>query len=635
MNISELIDSDNIAVDLDPAKVVAIGQNVIDQYESDDNDDKRQAKKKKWAEGQKLMQQDIEPKSTETLTHASNMKHPMLLKACTQFASRAYPGLIQGNTVARPKIIGEENEEKLEKAQRVCDFQNWQLFNETTEWEEDTDRLLHMLPFYGNMFRQIWGSTEKKRICSDIISPEKFVVPNSTKTLSDATRISLPFTLAPRKVNEKVAAGIFREADYAFDDEDSEQEEEFIEQHRWEDLDEDGIKEPYIVIVHVGSGEVASITANYRQEDVKGSDGKVTRIEPVQYFVKYTFIPATDGSFYDLGFADVLFPINEQINSVINMISDSGALANTPTGFIAKSLKIGKKGPVKLTAGSYETLNASGSQIRDGIYHMDFKGPSNALMNLLSFLLDSGRDVANLKEVLEGTSSPNQTATTTMALIEQGLKEFSAIHKRCHRSLGEELELFRKWNYILANPLYEIVLDYPADISYEDFDDAGLDFVPVSDPSVVTDMQKAAKVEWLMQWRDDPYHDQMELRKRIYELANIDGWKKLQAGQNPEVKQLQEQSQQMQQQMQQYIQQLTEAYQTLEKDRSLDESEDNRENILARAQVKEILSRAVEHLANAESKEPGTQNPQHTKDVMQIDADYAYDVQSGQIRARA
>jgi len=115
MNISELIDSDNIAVDLDPAKVVAIGQNVIDQYESDDNDDKRQAKKKKWAEGQKLMQQDIEPKSTETLTHASNMKHPMLLKACTQFASRAYPGLIQGNTVARPKIIGEENEEKLER----------------------------------------------------------------------------------------------------------------------------------------------------------------------------------------------------------------------------------------------------------------------------------------------------------------------------------------------------------------------------------------------------------------------------------------------------------------------------------------------------------------------------------------
>jgi chaperonin GroES len=635
MELTELLASDNLADELPPEDVSRIGMQAMEDYNSDDNDPRRQEKKEKWSKGLKLVQQVIEAKSTKNLSNAANIKYPLMTTACIQFAARAYPGLIQGHTVARPKIVGEENSEKFKKADRVCEFVNWQLFNEITEWEEDTDRLLHMLPFYGNMFRHVWGSGQKRRICTDIITPENFVVPFGTKNLRSASRISLPFTLPPREVRSKVESGEFRNTDYVFADEDAEAEEQFLEQHRWEDLDGDGIKEPYIVIIHESSGEVCSITANYRMEDIKGSDGKVSSIDPVQYFVKYSFIPSIDGNFLDVGFADLLYPINETVNSVVNQLVDAGTLANSNTGFLSSSLKLKKKGPMQLQIGEYQEVNASGADIRQGIVSMQFPGPSATLMSLLSFLLDAGRDVANLKEVLEGNVGTNMTATTTMALIEQGLKVFSGIYKRVHRALGEELQLIRRWNYVLANPLYEIVLDYPEDISHEDFEDSGLDFVPVSDPSVVTDMQKAAKLQWLMEWKGDPYHDQSALRERLYDLANIEGWDTLKAGQNPEVKKLQEEMQQMQQQYQKLGQAYQELRNTKQFDQQLKTAQEMREQKDSRVDRKAKAAKAILDIARAEGEEEGRQMEQYIQDLASVDADFIFDPQSGQIRANS
>ena len=623
-----------------------IGAAAVDEYLEDVSDPRYMAKQKYWEEGQKLVQLTEEPKSFP-FKNASNVKYPLLTNAAVQFSSRAYPSIVQGNSVVRPKIVGtdpyaeqtKEMEErlaqlqgdeqmppeqkaqmaqqlqqeamqlkaqigdKLKKAENVSEFINWQLFNEFPEWEEDTDKLLLRLPLYGSMFRCVYYSASKRRICTEILAPSELVVPCDTKSLRDATRISKVFNLAPRHFRERVLSGMYIDADINIENEDDEEPEQFVEQCRWIDLDDDGYKEPYIVTVHVDTKTVVRIAPNYRMEDIMSDEGtgKITRIAPVQYYVKYTFIPSTDDSFYDIGFFDILLPINKVVNTTINMLLDSSTLQTAGGGFISRDLGLRKKGPVTFDVGEYKTVASTGEDIRRSVFNMPFDGPSPTLFQLLGFMVDAGRDIGNLKEVLEGDSTREMTATTTMALIEQGLKVFSGIYKRIHRSLGQELALIRFWNYEIRNPLYAEVLDKRLDA--EDFSDEDLDFVPMSDPSVTTDMQKAARVEFKKEWVNDPYFDQWELRKEIWKGANIDGIEDLQAGQNPEVKQMQEQLQQMQQMVQQLQTQLNDK----EFDKKMEALKLEGDQAVQESVAVKNETSAIKNIADAEAVEPGPQ----------------------------
>jgi chaperonin GroES len=391
--------------------------------------------------------------------------------------------------------------------------------------------------------------------------------------------------------------------DVDFSDEDSEEPEEFIEQCRWIDLDGDDLKEPYIVTVHLASNKVVRLSPNFRMEDVMADEasGKVTRIKPVQYYVKYSFIPSTDGCFYDIGFYDILLPVNKVVNTTLNMLMDAGTRENAGGGFISRDLGLRKKGVVTLAPGEYQTVENSGEDIRKAVFNMPFNGPSPTLFQLLGFMVDAGRDIGNLKEVLEGESNREMTATTTMALIEQGLKVFSGIYKRIHRSLSDELSLIRFWNYEIRNPLYAEVLDKR--LEAEDFADDDRDFVPVSDPAVTTDMQKAARVEFVKEWINDPYFDQWALRKRIWEGANMDGIDELQAGQNPEVKQMQDQMQQMQQMIQQMQQQLNDK----DHEKKLEVLKLEGDQAVQETVAVKNEATAIKALADAEAAEEGKQ----------------------------
>ena len=648
-NIAEFLSKDNA--------LGTIGQAVVREYDEDFNDKDYAKKRKLWAEGQKIVQMDTEEKNFP-FKNSANVIYPLLTNSAVQFNSRAYPSIVQGNSVVRPKIVGsdpfaEEKREveaeleriqkqkdsmppeqlqqmaqelmakaaeldekigtKIRKAENVSAFINWQLFNETVEWEEDTDKLLLRLPLYGCMFRCVSYSMEKRRIYTELLSPDELVVPMATKAIKDATRISKTFWLAPRHINERIRSGTYSDVDLNVEDDEAEEPEQFIEQHRWIDLDNDGFKEPYLVTVHYDTGTVMRISPNFRMEDVQANEkGEIFHIQPVQYYVKYSFIPSTDGRFYDTGFFDILLPVNKVVNTTLNMLMDAGTLENAGGGFISKDLGLRKKGNMTFGVGEYKTVAAGGEDIRKAIYPMPFKGPSPVLFQLLGFMVDAGRDIGNLKEVLEGDSSQEMTATTTMALIEQGLKVFSGIYKRIHRSLSDELQLIRFWNYEVRNPLYAEVLDKRLDP--EDFSDADLDFVPVSDPAVTTDMQKAARVDFQMQWVNDPYFDQWELRKKIWDGANMDGIDDLQAGQNPEVKQLQDQLQQLQQALQQMQQQLD----TTKFDQNVTMLKEQREGLVAESVAVKNETSSIKNLADAEAQEAGAQLDKLKKAVESI-----------------
>ncbi len=547
------IESANIADEIDDSILGEMGQRVSREYEIDNNS------RNDWmAKSKKAM--DLAMQVAETKQYpwprASNVIYPLMTTAAIQFAARAYPAIIQNKNVVKGVVVGEdqgvpainpqtgvpplvnpqtgqpmwivEPGAKRNRAGKIGEHMSWQLLDEQPEWEEETDRLMHILPIAGCAFRKTYFNPGLDRNMSILVTAPKVVVNYHAKSLEIAPRITEEVMLYPLEITENERAGLFREINYSSSSVDSNDEDapqEFLEQHRWWDLDEDDYPEPYVITVHKASSQVVRIVARYDYDSIKfrASDGMVVKIEPVHYYTKYDFLPNPEGGIYGVGFGQLLRPINEAINTSLNMLIDSGHLAVTGGGFIGKGLSM-HTGNVRFVPGEYKAVNATGAAVKDNIVPLSFPGPSSVLFQLLGTLIEAGKEISAVKDVLTGEQkSANIPATTTLALIEQGLKTFTAIYKRIHRSLKQELDKIYRLNamYLPEEGAGYRVNNEWKSISRQDYQ-KGSGVEPVSDPSMVSDMQKLGRAQFLMTFANDPWFDARKIRERVLDAAMIE-----------------------------------------------------------------------------------------------------------------
>jgi chaperonin GroES len=306
------------------------------------------------------------------------------------------------------------------------------------------------------------------------------------------------------------------------------------------DLDLDGYPEPYVVTT-TKDGQVARIVPCFGPAEitVETTVGlmsldeiqqgpiqakRIISIKRRQYFTKYGFIPAPDGSFYDIGFGKLLEDLSEPINVAINQMLDAGSLQNAGGGFLGSGINH-RGGNVTFRLGEWKRIDVANSgPIRDQIFRLEHPGPSPVLFQLLGFLVGAGKEITAVQDVMTGEGTANQPATTTLALIEQGHKVMTAIFKRIHRSFGRELQILRRLNrdYLDEEEYFQLNDADGGQISRKDYEDSDLDVMPASDPSVATDMQKMTRseVEWTS-FNGDPLVNQVELRRRRMETLGI------------------------------------------------------------------------------------------------------------------
>jgi chaperonin GroES len=527
------LDSANIADDLDDDLIAEIATKVINGFDIDD--ESRADWKESTEEGIKIAEQIVEDK-TYPWDGASNVKFPLIAISAIQFAARAYPSIINGDKVVKVSVIGSDPQnKKAEKAKRVSAHMSYQLLEQMQGWDEDTDRMLHSLPVVGTMFRKTFYDTLNQQPASELCMPLDVVVHMKTKNLEKCRRITHIIHLYKNDVIERERSGLFRvvkdqeDAGYMLSDEEDAAE-EFLEQHRWLDLDNDGYEEPYIVTVHKDSGQLVRIVARYDYDMIYVNDktGKIRKIEPVHYFTAFFFIPAASGKFYALGFAHLLGAINNSINTTINQLLDAGHLSNVQGGFIGRGLRM-RAGQLRFKPGEWKVVDAPGSSIKDNIFPMPVKEPSGVLFNLLGMLNDTGMKLASVSETMAGESpSQNTPATTTLAVIEQGLKVFTAIYKRVFRSLKSEFKKIRRLNSIyLEEEEYFRVLDEENIILKDDYSLTDLDIIPVADPNISSDAQRMARVQAIMATleQNPTPEGKIEILRQYYEgiqAANID-----------------------------------------------------------------------------------------------------------------
>jgi chaperonin GroES len=535
--LAAMLESINIAESLDEAQLRKIGQDAFAGYDLDEQS--RTDWVKHVDEWTKLAKQTVEPK-TYPWVGAANVKYPLLSTAAMQFAARAYPSLVPSNgKIVHAKPLGKDPDgAKTEIAEAVSTYMSVQLLQDMYGWEEDMDKMLIMLPILGTMFKKTYWDSLNEENCSHLVMPKNLVVNHWARNLCDAERISEVIEMSPRKLKERQQSGLWLDLDLGRAPQpllttvgpsvvDDTTPYTFIEQHTFLDLDDDGYKEPYIVTFHKESKKVVRIVARFDETTIKqGPDGKIHKIDPIQYYTKFGFIPNPDGGFYDIGFGVLLGPINESVNTLINQLLDSGHLSTLQSGFIGKGLRI-RMGDNRFTPGEWKAVNSTGADLKQQIVPLPTKEPSNVLFQLMGSLITSGKELASVAEIFVGKMpGQNTPATTTMATIEQGMKVFTAVYKRLYRSLTEEFLKIARLNYLYLNPNTEIQ-DLEITINPMDFDPKAHKIYPGADPTAVSQTEKLLKAQGLMELLPTGVLDPVKVVQRILDAQEQPNWQDL------------------------------------------------------------------------------------------------------------
>lgn len=551
--IAFVLQSENIAADLSDDQLAKISDDVITEYDIDvDSMSEWTEKMKKGVDLARLVKGE---EKEYPFKNAANIKYPLVTSAALQFNARAYPAIVPSDQIVKAKTYGSDpGGKKAARADRVSSYMSWQLAAEIVEWEEETDKLLVQLPIVGTMVRKVWYDPVKDRACCRVIDAGNFVVNDRVKVLDNAPRASEKLPLYPDEIEERIRSGQFVKFEFnEGDNRDKTAPQMFIEQHRRVDLDEDGYPEPYIVTVHKETKTVVRIVADFEETDVtfeyssqvqpmQMPDGMIVMQEvrtPVgivsirrgSYFIPYHFLPSMDGGFWGTGLGLLLGDISESVNTIINMMLDAGHYAAVGGGFIGKELRL-KGGAQRMRPGEWKLVGASGADITKAIVPMTFPGPDATLFSLLGMLIEAGREIASVKDVMTGDGGAvgkNASPTTTLALIEQGMMVFTASYKRIFRSLKHEYRLLAKINArAVSQEKYNAFLDDSSPEGQQvmhdpkaDFSVMDMDIEPVADPRSITKMQEAAKAQIVMQLAEQGLADKGAASRRIIEAMNI------------------------------------------------------------------------------------------------------------------
>lgn len=509
----------NLAETQDDDTLEEMGQKLVEAF--DDDLDSRADWEEQNDEWMKLAAQLIETK-TYPWENAANVKYPLLSTAALQFHARAYPALVPDGDLVKLRTFGRDDDgQKRKRSNRVASYMSYQLTEEMDEWQEDMDRLLYLVPIIGLAYKKSYWSPSKNRNVSELVLPRDLVINYHADDFERATKTHR-FWMDQNELVEYQRGGIFldcelpkpghKEHDGIIDDimklntTDREEElpYEILECHTWWDLDGDGYKEPYTITVDHESKKVLRIVARFASDGVQINpiDNSIVKIEPIEHFTMFPFLPNPESKIYTLGFGSLLGPLNKAVNTITNQLIDAGTLANLQGGFLGKGVRV-RGGVIKFKPGHWQQVQSTGDDLRKGIFPLPVKEPSMVLFNLLGMLIQSGERLASVKDIMVGENpGQNQPYATTVAVLEQGLKVFVGIYKRLYRALGKEYKKLFRLNYVfLDENKYFNLLDTGEQVAVgrEDFNPEDYDVSPNADPNIVSEAQKMMKAQSLLQ----------------------------------------------------------------------------------------------------------------------------------------
>jgi len=529
--------SDNLAEYLSDYELSRISSDLSSEFDS--NKASRQEWEDTYSNGLELLGFSYSERS-QPFRGASGVTHPLLAEAATQFQAQAFNELLPSSGPVRTAIMGEETREKASQAQRVRQFMNYYLTNVMEDYTPDMDQMLFYLPLAGSTFKKVYFDEAMGRIVSKFVPAENLVVPYETSDLDTCPNITQVVRMGLNDLRKMQVGGFYldipvtpvqqdldsvgTEMDRINGMESSQIDYDctLLECHvdldleGYEDRDEDGeptgIKLPYIVTISQDNGQVLAVRRNYLEED--------ERRKKIQYFVHYKFLPGF--GFYGLGLIHTIGGLSRTATSSLRQLIDAGTLSNLPAGFKARGLRI-RDDDEPLQPGEFRDVDAPGGAIRDSLMPLPFKGPDQTLFQLLGFVVQAGQRFATITDMKVGDGNQNAAVGTTIAMLEQGSRVMSAVHKRLHYAMRQEFKILARVMSETLPPEYPYSIEgADQSVMATDFDDR-VDVIPVSNPNAFSQSQRIllAQTKLQLATQAPEMHNMHEVFRDMYEALGV------------------------------------------------------------------------------------------------------------------
>ena len=527
----------NLAEEMPERELSAIASDLLSAYDS--NRASRQEWEDTYKNGLELLGFNYEER-TMPFRGASGVTHPLLAEAATQFQAQAFNELLPSSGPVRTVVLGKDTREKQDQAKRVKQFMNYYITNVMEDYTPDMDQMLFYLPLAGSTFKKVYYDEGLGRAISKFVPAENLVVPYDTADLDSCPNITQVVRMDLNDLRKKQIAGIYLDIDVipsqgevtgvrneidridGFEPNQIDYDCTLLECHvdldlsGYEELDDDGettgIKVPYIVTISQDNGQILSIRRNYAEDD--------ERKRKINYFVHYKFLPGF--GFYGLGLIHTIGGLARSATSSLRQLIDAGTLSNLPAGFKARGLRI-RDDDDPLQPGEFRDVDAPGGAIRDSLMPLPFKGPDQTLFNLLGFVVQAGQRFATITDMKVGDGNQDAAVGTTIAMLEQGSRVMSAVHKRLHYAMRLEFKILAR---VMSESLPQ---EYPysvagddSSVMAKDFDDR-VDIVPVSNPNVFSQAQRIALAQTKLQLAGaaPELHNMHEIYRDMYEALGV------------------------------------------------------------------------------------------------------------------
>ncbi len=527
----------NLAEEIPDRELGRIASDLLGEFES--NKSSRQEWEDTYKNGLELLGFNYEERTTP-FRGASGVTHPLLAEAATQFQAQAFNELLPSSGPVRTVVVGKDTREKQDQAHRVKQFMNYYITNVMEDYTPDMDQMLFYLPLAGSAFKKIYYDESLGRAISKFVPAENLVVPYDTSDLDTCPNITQVVRMDLNDLRKKQVAGVYMDIDVipsqgeitgvrdeidridGFEPNQINYDCTLLECHvdldleGYEDMGEDGeptgIKVPYIVTISQDNGEILSIRRNFAEDDEKR--------QKIHYFVHYKFLPGF--GFYGLGLIHTIGGLARSATSSLRQLIDAGTLSNLPAGFKARGLRI-RDDDDPLQPGEFRDVDAPGGAIRDSLMPLPFKGPDQTLFNLLGFVVQAGQRFATITNMKVGDGDQSAAVGTTIAMLEQGSRVMSAVHKRLHYAMRLEFKILAR---VMGESLPQ---EYPysvagddATVMAKDFD-GRVDVVPVSNPNVFSQAQRIALAQTKLQLaaQAPEIHNMHEVYRDMYEALGV------------------------------------------------------------------------------------------------------------------
>jgi len=246
---------------------------------------------------------------------------------------------------------------------------------------------------------------------------------------------------------------------------------------------------PYLVTIDHTTKEVLSVYRNWDPDDQQQ--------EELIHMVEWPFVPWRGA--YPIGLPHMIGSLSAAATGALRALLDSAHINNFP-GML--KLKGGSRGGQTDRIEPTQVTEIEGGvgvdDVRKIAMAVPFNPPNAVLYQLLGFVTEAARGVVRTTYEKLQDQNPNVPVGTTLAMIEQGMTVFSAIHARLHYSMSMTLKVLHRLNSKHIDDEYIERVTGEDMCRAKDFQ-GPMDVVPVSDPNIFSDVQRAAQMQAIVQ----------------------------------------------------------------------------------------------------------------------------------------